>query len=86
MKSLVSFWIVCTVFACVSILNGTSGRAENLTDEKFHQLLKELRPSEDERWRSISWRIDLLDAQRDAVNEQKPIFIWAMDGHPLGCT
>lgn len=37
-------------------------------------------------WRSIPWELDLLEAQRKAVEESKPIFIWAMDGHPLGCT
>jgi len=28
----------------------------------------------------------VLDAQAAAAREGKPIFIWAMDGHPLGCT
>jgi len=28
----------------------------------------------------------VLDAQAAATREGKPIFIWAMDGHPLGCT
>jgi hypothetical protein len=28
----------------------------------------------------------LLEAQRIAAEAKKPIFIWAMDGHPLGCT
>ena len=34
----------------------------------------------------IPWKISLREAQRAAVSEKKPIFIWAMDGHPLGCT
>ena len=86
MKAFLSFFIVCSAFGIVSILDGATARAENLTEEKFHELLKELRSTDDELWRSIAWRIDLLEAQRDAVNERKPIFIWAMDGHPLGCT
>lgn len=63
-----------------------SVRAEPLTDSKFRELLTQLQPSDDEPWRTIPWKIALLDAQRNAAKENKPIFIWAMDGHPLGCT
>ena len=59
--------------------------AAELNNEKFQQLHEELQPG-DETWRTIPWKIDLLDAQRSAAKEKKPIFIWAMDGHPLGCT
>ena len=59
---------------------------EVLTEQRFHQLHKQLQPAADELWRTIPWRTSLLDAQRRAITEKKPIFIWAMDGHPLGCT
>jgi hypothetical protein len=29
---------------------------------------------------------EFLSAQHSAAEQKKPIFIWAMDGHPLGCT
>ncbi len=57
-----------------------------LTDAEFRRLHAELQPAPDEPWRTIPWKIALLDAQRTAAKEKKPIFIWAMDGHPLGCT
>ena len=60
--------------------------ADGLNDSEFRKLHKQLQPAADELWRSIGWRISLLDAQRVAAQQQKPIFIWAMDGHPLGCT
>lgn len=56
-----------------------------LTRVEFLELHKELQPT-DEPWRTIPWKIALLDAQRSAAELKKPIFIWAMDGHPLGCT
>ena len=59
---------------------------EVLTESRFRQLHKQLQPAADELWRTIPWRTSLLDAQRRAIAEKKPIFIWAMDGHPLGCT
>jgi hypothetical protein len=57
-----------------------------LTEATFERLHAELRPAADEPWRTIPWKIALLDAQQVAAREHKPIFIWAMDGHPLGCT
>lgn len=56
-----------------------------LTDRRYHELIEELTPG-DEPWLTIPWKTRLLDAQNAASREGKPIFIWAMDGHPLGCT
>jgi len=38
-----------------------------------------------EKWRKIRWRHDLWDARIESAKTGKPIFIWAMDGDPLGC-
>jgi hypothetical protein len=64
----------------------SSSAAEDLTEQRFRQLHKQLQPAADELWRTIPWRTSLLKAQQIAITEKKPIFIWAMDGHPLGCT
>lgn len=61
-------------------------RGGDLTKAEARRLIEELRPDPDAAWRTIPLKIRLLDAQRDAAREGKPIFIWAMDGHPLGCT
>ena len=58
---------------------------DELSDEEYQRLHDALQPA-NETWKSIPWKISLLDAQRTAATEKKPIFIWAMDGHPLGCT
>ena len=74
---------------CIALVGGmlpTRIYAGDLTEAEFHRLHDELQPAPDEPWRSIPWKIALLDAQGAAVAENKPIFIWAMDGHPLGCT
>lgn len=60
--------------------------AQALTEKEFQRLHSELQPAPDEPYRQIPWRISLLEAQKDAAKSGKPIFIWAMDGHPLGCT
>jgi hypothetical protein len=57
-----------------------------LTLEEFQKLHQELRPSKDDVWRTIPWKISLAEAQALALQERKPIFMWSMDGHPMGCT
>lgn len=41
---------------------------------------------EEERWLQIPWRTELLEARREANAAGKPIFMWLMNGDPLGCT
>ena len=63
-----------------------TGRSQEWSDAEFANLNKSVCQAPNETWRTIPWKTDLLEAQRTAVAESKPIFIWAMDGHPLGCT
>ena len=57
-----------------------------ITEKQFAKLFNEIDSPLDKPWRQIPWKISLLEAQKEAAQQQKPIFIWAMDGHPLGCT
>lgn len=56
-----------------------------LTPEEFRKHHQELRPRRDELWRSIPWKTSLLDARDLAIRERKPLFMWSMNGSPLGC-
>lgn len=82
--------LMLAALGCVASLDFArgqqSGKSQALTLEKFREIHAELRPDEQAPWRTIPWKIGLLDAQNVAAQEGKPIFIWAMDGHPLGCT
>lgn len=40
----------------------------------------------EEKWLSIPWRTNLMSARKEAAKVGKPIFVWMMNGHPLGCT
>ena len=66
-------------------LNVNEPAGGSLTLEEFNKLHKEVRPPKDEVWRTIPWKLSLLEAQRLAATEQKPIFLWAMAGNPLAC-
>jgi hypothetical protein len=50
------------------------------------ELLQLIAPSADESvWMQIPWETDLTKARERAAAEKKPLFLWEMDGHPLGC-
>ena len=42
--------------------------------------------AKENKWLQIPWRTDVLAARREAARQGKPIFMWLMDGDPLGCT
>lgn len=58
----------------------------DLTTDEFRSLHQKLEPAADEPWKTIPWKISLIEAQQEASESKKPLFIWAMDGHPMGCT
>jgi len=37
-------------------------------------------------WAQIPWRSTFYDGLIDSDHEQKPLLLWVMNGHPLGCT
>ena len=57
-----------------------------LGDPEVAQLLAIIRPTESEDpFATIPWQTSLWDARKLAAKEGKPILLWEMDGHPLGC-
>ena len=58
---------------------------QGLGESDFKELHEKLRPPTAEAWRKIPWTTSLVEAQNQAARERKPIFIWSMDGNPLGC-
>ena len=51
--------------------------------EKLHSLIKP--QANEEKFMEIPWMTDLWAARKKASEEGKPILLWEMDGHPLGC-
>ncbi len=70
--------LTCSQFAVVA------NAQTKLTEDRFQELMKSIVPAENASL--VDWHLDLLSAQKVAIEEKKPIFIWSMDGHPLGCT
>ena len=50
-------------------------------------LRDEILPSADERrWEEIDWQATYADGLKASAEQQKPLMLWVMNGHPLGCT
>ena len=58
-----------------------------LTESSLASWTEYLQPSQgEERWREIPWVGTLWEGVNAAQAEKKPLLLWAMNGHPLGCT
>jgi hypothetical protein len=63
-----------------------AGAAGPLTPEQAEKVRAAVRPqAAEQKWEQIPWRTSLWDARKQAAAEGKPILLWEMDGHPLGC-
>jgi DnaJ-domain-containing protein 1 len=57
------------------------------TGAQLEQKVQSVLPTaEEERWQQIPWRTNLMRARAEAQQSGKPLFLWIMNGHPLGCT
>jgi hypothetical protein len=46
-----------------------------------------LAPGSDENlWQTIEWQDSILDGLQVAERTDRPLLLWLMNGHPLGCT
>ncbi len=61
--------------------------AAPLDPAEFGRVRGLIKPSADESaWARVPWLTSLWQARQKAAAEGKPILLWEMDGHPLGCT
>jgi len=69
------------------LLPGDTPVSGVLNPDRFEALHRLMEPSPAElKWEAIQWRTDLWESRREAAKTGKPIYLWEMDGHPLGCT
>jgi hypothetical protein len=58
-----------------------------LDETSFRTLWQQVVPTADElAWRRIAWLGTLAEGVVAAQAADKPILLWAMNGHPLACT
>jgi hypothetical protein len=58
-----------------------------LQGEALETWLARILPAPEElAWSEIPWRPSLWEALAEAREQGQPVLLWAMNGHPLGCT
>lgn len=66
--------------------NGTPDFS-GLTMESFEEYKAKIGPQDfDKAWQQIDWITSYRTGLEAASLAQKPILLWVMNGHPLGCT
>ena len=71
------------VFLAMGLRAGEAAPEMSELDKKVAAVLPQ--PGED-RWLEVPWRTNLMEARAEADAQKKPLFLWIMNGHPLGCT
>jgi hypothetical protein len=70
----------------VALSAGTVYAADPVPPAQFDALHRMIKPlPREEKWAEIPWMTSLWDARQRAAREGKPILLWEMDGHPMGC-
>lgn len=79
--------IALTMIACSAAgQDATPTPDTGLTPETFDSWRAYIEPEAAElRWLQIPWRDTFYQGIRDSQIEGKPVLLWAMNGHPLGC-
>jgi hypothetical protein len=72
---------------CMLGLSGGRAPGAAIAADQFATLHALIRPAAGEdQWAAVPWRTNLWQARQEAAAQGKPILLWEMDGHPLGCT
>lgn len=72
--------------ACVALLARAPAMAQELTEATFDRWSDYLAPEKSEcAWEGVPWRPSFRAGVRDSQIEGRPILLWAMNGHPMGC-
>ena len=81
----VANWLVAGALVASAVSEPAPG-AERIEPGKFGELHALIKPrAEEEKWANTPWMASLWEARERAAKEGKPILLWEMDGHPLGC-
>src|SRR5688500_16467499 len=84
-NSRASAWSAAILLAALLPWIGQGAAPRELTDGEFEKLHRQLQPPRDEAWRTVPWKLSVLEAQQQAAREKKPVFMLVRSGHPLGC-
>lgn len=68
---------------CIAIATLARPIDPNELDSRIAAVLPK---ASEEKYLQIPWRFDLAAARVESKAKNKPMFLWIMNGHPMGCT
>jgi hypothetical protein len=75
------------LLSIVAVTSSIEAAPPKIAPAEFQSLHRLMQAApEEQKWQQIPWRTNLWQARVDAAAAGKPIYLWEMDGHPLGCT
>ncbi len=78
---------MCVMIGALLAVVGILGAPPELNDQTIEHWRDYIRPSAQElSFLEIPWRDSFNAAVKEAMKTDQPILLWAMNGHPLGCT
>ena len=75
-------FIIIIILSC----NNDNKKPFSLTEKTYKKWRDYIIPKEDLAWTRIPWRTSFQEGLIEAGEQQKPMLLWVMNGHPLGCT
>ena len=74
--------LIVILFSCAK-----NKQEYQLNDGTYNMWKEFIKPTKEElAWAQIPWRSTFYDGLIDSDRQQKPLLLWVMNGHPLGCT
>lgn len=71
----------------MAIFFGKQTELPELSDKTYALIRDHILPSKAElQWQEIPWRASFWQGVIEAHKQEKPLLVWAMNGHPLACT
>ena len=87
MRKLVTISTLIMALVLTSVVFGQPGTSFLPDAKNYDAWLKFIRPSKDElSFERVGWRSQFWPAVVEARSLGRPILLWTMNGHPLGCT
>jgi len=76
--------LITIFFLLLNIKNESNFVLNKKTYQKWYDIIK---PSkEDLAWTNIPWLTTFEAGIKESIDQEKPLLLWVMNGHPLGCT
>ena len=77
------FFLILQTALIVLLASSSCSMAQSDFRRELEKVTKGI---EDTSISKIDWYTDLVQAASVSKKSNRPMFIWVMDGHPLGCT